>query len=911
MRVFGDVCSRIAFGISVGLVLLAPKSWAQNEGAAGEAGPEIVQVAEAAPVVEPEAVDAAGPEAMSMAPWASDQDAEALELAKAGETQDPSQDRFGAVEPMAATTSSATGGSASAPGLGDSAPSQAVDPFIGSFSTAVPIQVPGFHGIAPNLALTYSSSRGNGLAGVGWSLSGLSSIERASPGKGAPAYDGTDIFLLDGQELVPCETGTVSPGCDAGGTHATEIESYLRIRQDATANTWEITGRDGTRTTYSAVVGPDTLAAAGTYRWSIASVEDTHTKEDTPANSVSYAWWCDQAPAVQCYADTITYNGSTVEFHWEDRPDPATFAMGTGTLGNTAFRLQSVDVRTGADRVRAYALTYQADSAASGRSLLADVQMYGTDATIDASGAVTGDTSLPKTVFDYASQAAGFADGAVWSTDHAGTTYQGGQVTYADVTGDARADMIFHTSNNTIWVSVATASGFSTRSQWATPGGTHKSDQASFADIDGDGKADLVFRKSDNRVGVYLSTGSGFTPPASWLAMGGSYLPGQLLLGDVNGDGSADLVFRSISTSCNTITNRCFRRNCYPAQCPSGYSQSRSIYCGKRTCGRDDTCHTCYRECRNCDDRQNLKVGLSTGTGFAAPTTWIGGLVGGNGDYHADQVKLGDLNGDGKSDLVFRAGSNTLKVALSTGTAFGGLTDWVSFGGSYYAGQAQLADLNGDGKSDVIFRAVSTGCSTFDVTQHHCNSPPTCPAGSTVVADGPCSTTFNSSTGDPSRRWSVTCQTCSGSGIDFKVALSTGNGFTAPESWLADSGAYSSGQAKYADVNGDGRADLIFQTSTNEMKVSLSTGFGFAAPAVLATPGGSYDDSQALYADVDGDGRTDLLFRSSNQTVTAYLGTPGDAPTDALTSVTNPLGGTTTVEYTPSSAWTNQTSTLR
>ena len=88
-------------------------------------------------------------------------------------------------------------------------------------------------------------------------------------------------------------------------------------------------------------------------------------------------------PAIQCYADTITYNGSTVEFHWEDRPDPATYAMGTGTLGNTAFRLQSVDVRTGTDRVRAYALTYQADSAASGRSLLADVQMYGTDATID------------------------------------------------------------------------------------------------------------------------------------------------------------------------------------------------------------------------------------------------------------------------------------------------------------------------------------------------------------------------------------------------------------------------------------------------------------------------------------------------------------------------------------------------
>ena len=143
-----------------------------------------------------------------------------------------------------------------------------------------------------------------------------------------------------------------------------------------TANTWEVTGRDGTRTTYSAIMGPNTTASTNTYRWAVASVVDTHT------NTVTYNWWCDGTPAVQCYVDTITYNSSTVEFHWEGRPDPMSFAMGTGSLGNTVLRLKSIDVRTGTDRVRAYALTYQADSAATGRSLLGDVQMFGTDATL-------------------------------------------------------------------------------------------------------------------------------------------------------------------------------------------------------------------------------------------------------------------------------------------------------------------------------------------------------------------------------------------------------------------------------------------------------------------------------------------------------------------------------------------------
>ena len=90
----------------------------------------------------------------------------------------------------------------------------------GAAAYAIPIVVPpGTAGVQPSLSLAYSSQGGNGSLGVGWSLSGLSTITRCPKTEAQDGvrtgvnYDDSsnnDAYCLDGQRLVPIFQDVVS-----------------------------------------------------------------------------------------------------------------------------------------------------------------------------------------------------------------------------------------------------------------------------------------------------------------------------------------------------------------------------------------------------------------------------------------------------------------------------------------------------------------------------------------------------------------------------------------------------------------------------------------------------------------------------------------------------------------------------
>mgnify|MGYP003345478293 CR=1 FL=1 len=103
----------------------------------------------------------------------------------------------------------------------------------GAFTYEVPISVPpGVRDVQPNISLQFNSQGGNGLAGWGWNLSGLSTISRIPSTLHHDGvtdgidFDHLDRFALDGQRLI-LSSGSYGK---ANSTYATENYSHLKVK---------------------------------------------------------------------------------------------------------------------------------------------------------------------------------------------------------------------------------------------------------------------------------------------------------------------------------------------------------------------------------------------------------------------------------------------------------------------------------------------------------------------------------------------------------------------------------------------------------------------------------------------------------------------------------------------------------
>jgi surface antigen len=88
-------------------------------------------------------------------------------------------------------------------------------------------------------------------------------------------------------------------------------------------------------------------------------------------------------------------------------------------------------------------------------------------------------------------------------------------------------------------------------------------------------------------------------------------------------------------------------------------------------------------------------VMLSTGSGFSAPQEWSGTPF-----YGSKATLMGDVNGDGKADLIAVNEIGSF-VMLSTGSSFSAVQGWS--GERFFGSAATLdGDVNGDGQTDLV-----------------------------------------------------------------------------------------------------------------------------------------------------------------------------------------------------------------
>ncbi len=163
----------------------------------------------------------------------------------------------------------------------------------GAMTYQIPLETPSYVlGHFPNLGLAYNSHSGDGIAGWGWSISGLSSISRAPStmhhdGFIDPVdFDADDRFVLDGQRLI-LKSGTYGA---PESVYETENSSNLKIVAFETSK-------------YGATYGPKYFIVYypnGLRFWYGAYLKDTsshsklewslHRITDTQNNTVTFSY---------------------------------------------------------------------------------------------------------------------------------------------------------------------------------------------------------------------------------------------------------------------------------------------------------------------------------------------------------------------------------------------------------------------------------------------------------------------------------------------------------------------------------------------------------------------------------------------------------------------------------------------
>jgi hypothetical protein len=232
-----------------------------------------------------------------------------------------------------------------------------------------------------------------------------------------------------------------------------------------------------------------------------------------------------------------------------------------------------------------------------------------------------------------------------------------------------------------------------------------------------------------------------------------------------------------------------------------------------------------------------------------------------------ESVAIGDLNGDGKPELVTsNVTANSVSVFVNRGDgSFQASLDYATGSGPF---SVAIGDLNGDGRPDLATaNANNGGAATVSVLLNRGDGS----FGAKVdYATGRFPTSV--AVGDLNGDGKPELATANADADSVSVLLNRGDGtFRAKVDYATGLGP---GSVAIGDLNGDGRPELATANGANSISVLLNRGDGgFQASVDYAT--GSSAFSVAI-GDLNGDGKTDLATAHGGANSVSVLLNMGD-----------------------------------